>query len=246
MTLSTHTLSSPQPQTRWRGLPAIIEVALVAMIFAGTLLAARVTELPLGGPLALIAATVTVTLLQRLRGEGWGELGMRMPKTLTSVALGGLAVVGICVTAFGVNGVLQPVLAATMGDGAVRALPDVSTVARYVTLMIVIWTTAAFAEEMVFRGFFMTRVADIFGRNAFGWTVALIVPAIFFGLAHSYQGLAGVIVTGTVGLIFGIWYLITKRNLLPLILAHGLVNSIGITMLFLIAQGVIPADAVSI
>lgn len=125
MTLSTQTLSSPQPQTRWRGLPAIIEVALVAMIFAGTLLAARVTELPLGGPLALIAATVTVTLLQRLRGEGWGELGMRMPKTLTSVALGSLAVVGICVTAFGVNGVLQPVLAATLGDGAVRALPDV-------------------------------------------------------------------------------------------------------------------------
>lgn len=35
------------------------------------------------------------------------------------------------------------------------------------------------------------------------------------------------IATGVIGFIFGLYYLIGKRRLAPLILAHGVINTIG-------------------
>ena len=49
------------------------------------------------------------------------------------------------------------------------------------------WTLAAFGEELFWRGYLMTRVADIFGRARAAWIVSLVIVSGVFGLAHGYR-----------------------------------------------------------
>jgi len=63
----------------------------------------------------------------------------------------------------------------------------------------------------------------------------VVLLSLFFGYRHYYyQGLKGALVTGCIGLTLSLMYLwFGKRNLLPLILAHGLVNTISQTQRYL-------------
>src|SRR5262249_7803261 len=75
------------------------------------------------------------------------------------------------------------------------------------------WTLAAFGEEMVYRGYLMNRVADLFDRNRYKWVLSLILVHVGFGLAHAYQGVTGVVDEGLMGLLLGLMYLGTGRSL---------------------------------
>lgn len=60
----------------------------------------------------------------------------------------------------------------------------------------------------------------------------LFGQAAFFGLAYACQGIGGVFLTGSIGLIFGAFYLILKRNLWPFILAHGTIDTVSVIQLY--------------
>ena len=80
----------------------------------------------------------------------------------------------------------------------------------------------------------MSRLVDLQGRQTIlAWILAAILQAVIFGLAHAYQGPVGVIKTGAIGLVFGLAYLAVGRNLWPLIIAHGLIDSIDMVTHYL-------------
>jgi hypothetical protein len=95
------------------------------------------------------------------------------------------------------------------------------------------WTLAAFGEEMVYRGYLMNRVADFFNRTRGAWIISLIVVHVGFGLAHAYQGITGIIDEGLSGLLLGIVYLRTGRNLSVPVIAHGVGDTIDFILIFL-------------
>jgi membrane protease YdiL (CAAX protease family) len=95
------------------------------------------------------------------------------------------------------------------------------------------WTLAAFGEEMVYRGYLMNRVADLLNRTRGAWIVSLIVVHAGFGIAHAYQGITGVVDEGLMGLLLGIIYLRTGRNLAVPIVAHGVQDSVDFVLIFL-------------
>ncbi|RLE01995.1 MAG: CPBP family intramembrane metalloprotease, partial [Candidatus Aminicenantes bacterium] len=97
----------------------------------------------------------------------------------------------------------------------------------------VVWTTAAFGEEMIFRGFFLNRLARLGRRRPFSWMIALLFSSVFFGLGHAYQGVAGVVLTALAGLFFGLIYLACRQNLWVPILVHGLYDTTAFLILFL-------------
>ena len=101
--------------------------------------------------------------------------------------------------------------------------------------MALVWTHGSFFEELLFRAFIITKTETLLGGSRGAGLAAVILAAIFFGYRHYYyQGLHGAIVTGMIGLVFGLIYLwLGKRNMLPLILTHGLANSIAQTTRFL-------------
>jgi len=97
----------------------------------------------------------------------------------------------------------------------------------------VVWVGAALGEELLMRGFVLNRLADLFGQTRLAWISATLVHAVIFGLLHIYQGMPGMVGTGVVASIFAGIYLIGKRRLLPVIIGHGIVNTISLTAYYL-------------
>lgn len=95
---------------------------------------------------------------------------------------------------------------------------------------VLVWTLAAFGEELTYGGYVLNRLADLGGRGPLAWAAALIFVAALFGFGHSYQGLVGVIDTGIYALILGGLYLAPGRNLWAPIIAHGPTNTVALSM----------------
>jgi membrane protease YdiL (CAAX protease family) len=104
----------------------------------------------------------------------------------------------------------------------------------YLLWLVTVWTAAAFGEEMFFRGYLVTRLQTVFADIKFGVVLAVLVPALLFGLGHVYyQGLRGLVITGAIGLAFGTMFLLFKRNLWPVVLWHGIIDTLTFTAIFM-------------
>ena len=100
----------------------------------------------------------------------------------------------------------------------------------------IVWIVTALGEEFIFRGIIINRLEELFKTKSFGiklYVIALI-QSIWFGLGHQSQGLSGILITGLIGFGLGIYLLKNKKSgLWPLIVAHGLVNTIVLTVNFI-------------
>ena len=100
------------------------------------------------------------------------------------------------------------------------------------TILPLVWLIAAFSEEFFFRGFLLTRLAELFGETRWAWVAAVLLQAVAFGAIHAYQGPVGMILIGIGGLVYGAAFVLIGRNLWPLILAHGINDSLGFILLY--------------
>lgn len=96
-----------------------------------------------------------------------------------------------------------------------------------------IWTFAAFGEEISYRGYLLTRFADLGKRTTLAYWAAVIASSILFGYGHYYKGPVGIVDSGVAGLILGAAYMLNRRNLWTTILAHGFIDTFGVIALFL-------------
>ncbi len=102
---------------------------------------------------------------------------------------------------------------------AERILPQ-STVELLPYLALAI--TAGLCEEFLYRGFAMAVLVHV-GLQA--WAVVLL-SSILFGLAHSYQGRGGIVMTLLIGLILGTSR-IAYDSLVPAIFWHSAVDVVA-------------------
>ena len=97
-------------------------------------------------------------------------------------------------------------------------LPRTTAERRLFTL---VGVTAGVCEEWLYRGFLLAVVAAVGGGLP---TPALVaIGALAFGLAHAYQGVAGIVTTGVLGGVMAGLYLGTGSLLLPVVL-HAVVD----------------------
>ncbi|SFD84552.1 CPBP family intramembrane glutamic endopeptidase [Blastococcus tunisiensis] len=104
------------------------------------------------------------------------------------------------------------------GQATLALLPRTAGERRLFTL---VGITAGVCEEWLYRGFFLAVVAALSGGLPTGVLVG--VAAAAFGLAHAYQGPAGIVTTGVLGGIMAAIYLDTGSLLLPVLL-HALID----------------------
>ncbi len=81
--------------------------------------------------------------------------------------------------------------------------------------------TAGICEEIVFRGFGFAYVRFLWPDATDGWLI--VITSVVFGLAHLYQGLRGVVLTGLAGAVFASMT-VTTGSLLPAIAVHAMVD----------------------
>jgi membrane protease YdiL (CAAX protease family) len=205
---------------------AIGEILLVALVFvldAKGLIPFSKT------PVLLVLAWISL----RARKTAWRDVGLVRYRTWAkTIALG--VGVGLSLEAFQLF-VSQPLLVAFFDKQ-----PDLEVfrslegrLGNTLVYLVLVWALAAFGEEMVYRGYLMNRVADMFDRTKAGWIASLILVHVGFGLAHAYQGITGIVDEGLMGLILGVVYLACGRNLLVPIIAHGIQDSIDLVLIFL-------------
>jgi uncharacterized protein len=75
--------------------------------------------------------------------------------------------------------------------------------------------TAGVCEETLFRGFLLRYL------HVFPWTLnltlALLISSVIFGVHHIYQGAGGAARVAIVGILFGLFFLLTGNLLFPII-----------------------------
>ena len=95
-------------------------------------------------------------------------------------------------------------------------------------LLPTIWITAGFCEEVIYRAYAITRFDRLFGSSAISAAAAIVLSATVFALAHWYQGVVGMLVTGFAGLALGILFVARSRNLWSNICAHIVVDTVSL------------------
>ena len=169
----------------------------------------------------------------KVRNGGLGAMGLRRPaswKRVIAIALAAAAlriVLGALViepaTAY-----FWPPAAAPAGSGDIPG-----NAVEALKWLVLVWTFAAFGEEISYRGYLMTRVADLGRDSAMAWAAALVVSSVLFGYGHYYKGPSGMLDSGTAGLILGGAYLLSGRVLWTSILAHGFIDTFGVMASYL-------------
>jgi membrane protease YdiL (CAAX protease family) len=194
------------------------------------LLAVTAVLLDLLIPTLVLLVLTTVSLMVRRRGLG--SLGLHRPPKPGRLVIEvlGLSIGWTLLTL----AVLMP--AAEHLTGRRRDVSQFAEVQGNVSLLLFLllmsWTLAALGEEVAYRGYLQTRIRDILPAGRTGLVIAVLVSSVVFGLAHSEQGLVGIILT-TVDAIFFSVLRYRYRTLWAAILAHGFNNSIGIIAYFI-------------
>lgn len=197
------------------------------------------------GPVSLIATLVCLAFYLNRRGEGWSSFGliplrglkaklMILPQALLVLGFFGVAVAGVLQGGEALGWQFMKVVPAGVED----RWGDVEGNLPMLLLWLgIVWTAAAFGEEMFFRGFLITRTMALFRGIPFAPVFAVLIPALLFGLGHFYyQGLRGLVTTAAIGIAFGAAFLLLKRNLWPIVLVHGVVDTINFVVLYLGAE----------
>ncbi|HEY2750347.1 CPBP family intramembrane glutamic endopeptidase [Phenylobacterium sp.] len=178
-------------------------------------------------PILVVMALVS----RRLRPKRWSELGFKRPTSWRRVVL---LVLGAVALRWGAGYALEaitahfwPPIVAPRGTDRIVGNPMAALAA-----LGIVWTFAAFGEEIGYRGYIMKRAADTAGGRRFGWLWGLVFSAVLFGFGHAYKGPAGVLDSTFAGLIMGGLYLLCGRCLWATILAHGLSDTLAVALAY--------------
>jgi membrane protease YdiL (CAAX protease family) len=168
-------------------------------------------------PILAVIALLSV----RFHRGGWQALGFRRPSSWRTVILLAIGFVAVRWTiGFAIEPLTSHFWPPIKGPKGSELIPGNLTAA--LAALGLVWTFAAFGEEIGYRGYIMGRAAEAGGLTRFAWIVALIVSAVLFGYGHFYKGPAGILDSSISGLLMGGIYLLSGRCLWTCILAHGL------------------------
>lgn len=220
---------------------AAFEIIVFCALAFGTKVAFDPLFWRFAGPVSLVLTLACIMIYLRRHGEGWSSLGliplrgvraklMVIPQALLVFALFGVA---IAVTVFGGQAIGLDFMGEEPPGVADRWGDIAGNLPMYLTWLAIVWSAAAFGEELFFRGFLITRFEALFRGAPFANVIGVVVAALIFGLAHYYyQGLRGLITTAGIGLAFGTAFILFKRNLWPLVVLHGFIDTLSFSALY--------------
>ena len=196
-----------------------------------------------GGPLPKLLFLLRMAVLLALatallwmRGLSWRNVGLARPRIarfLLAVPLGFIA----CACAAGAVRFSLHEVGTDAGSGPAKDYaafqPVTHNLPEYLFWLLATWTTAAFGEEMLFRGFILDAIQRVLGGRTGALMTAVILQGLLFGVLHLYQGFNGAAVATALGVMLGFVWWASGRNLWAGILIHGIFDSLAMTAIYL-------------
>jgi membrane protease YdiL (CAAX protease family) len=166
----------------------------------------------------------------RARGLTWAELGLIRPKNIRKALLISiitlLAVVASMIAFELIKEQLPGSLAADTSSNDNRFSFLKGNYLMLAAILPVVWLESML-EELLDRGFLITWIENIFNKSWLTTVLAIIMQAAIFGFRHSYDLSMRSLSVALIGLVFGIAYVVSGRNLWPLIIAHCALNTVS-------------------
>ena len=191
------------------------------------------------GSIAMWCGIFVATLFMKKQNITWKDRGLSLPVNakdwLKSIGIALLVVVIVIAFMAAVVPIISNALGVTIPESSTDKFEFMLGNPLYFAayLLIVIWIGAAVGEELLMRGLLLNNLISLFGKSKVIVITAVVLHAAIFGMLHISQGIPGIIGTGVVAVIFAVIYLFNGRKLFPLIIAHGIINSISLTAYFL-------------
>ena len=185
--------------------------------------------------LGILATFLLTWFFVRKNGFTWRDFGLAKPTSwLKTLGLGVIATI-VCLASVIFLNVVVSQLSDAQPD--LRRFEDM----RDNPMMLAVgifsaWFVAAFPEEMINRGYMLTRLSIAFGDSRSVWVLCSVLTSALFGLGHYYQGPMGIVMTGSAGFLFCLVYMAVKRNLWVCIIAHGIIDTLAFVSIYLGAQ----------
>ena len=176
-----------------------------------------------------LTTLLVATWRMRARGISWKDLGLTKPKLLKTL---GMTVLILIATVVGIMGfeILKDLLSLDLNPDTSSAQASVKFGlekggwTHFLMIIPLVWLQSAL-EEMLDRGFLISWIEKALSSNIVATVFAVLLQAAIFGFRHSYDLSERSITVGIIGLVMGIAYVFSGRNLWPLILAHCLLNT---------------------
>ena len=129
----------------------------------------------------------------RSRGQSWAHLGLNLGlpdlKSISITVLQSLPVFAVAIVAFVAGAILMANLV---------GMPEAADMSKYdylqgnLTMTILalgsVYVVSAFAEEVIYRGFLITRITELAEGRKSACRFAVVFSSLIFGLVHSDWG----------------------------------------------------------
>jgi len=183
----------------------------------------------------IITATVLIIIASAIeyRKKLFASLGFQRKRlnAIHLLVLAPLVAIGLFILY-----VIILVPAATAITGEVIDLSDFDSykgnLPASLILLAFIWTSAAFGEEIFFRGYLMRQFTKFFGSSKLSIILNIVLLGFLFGWIHSYQGITGQIVSGVTGVLLAIIFHLRKNDLWFNIAVHGFFDTIAVVIFY--------------
>ena len=174
----------------------------------------------------------------KMRGQSWKDFGLSLKPMNFKQGLRSFGE-SLLVFAFGVGFfILGAILMAN-----ITGIPESADFSRYDFLkdnlgglflsLLGVYFISSFGEEVIYRAFLINRITEMTKVFKYSNHIAVILSSIFFGLIHYEWGAMGMVQTGFMGLAMGISYLVLKKRLWILILAHIYMDTLLLVQVYL-------------
>ena len=183
-------------------------------------------------PNEVVILLVLGLLSARLRNGGLDAIGIKRPASWGRIVLIALAAAALRIVLG--DYVVVPLTGRFWPEPVAPAGTDEITgnLGAALLALLIVWTFAAFGEEVGYRGYLLTRAADLGRGSTAAWWIGMVLVAVLFGYGHYYKGPAGIVDSGVAGLILGAAYLLAGRNLWASILAHGFIDTFAVILVY--------------
>lgn len=201
-------------------------VILIGLPLAGDGLFAK--QLVVVAANAVMLALVWLGL--RLRGENPNYLGLSMRfagwKAIAWGFAKSLAVFVMAMAGFLAGSIIMINLTGSPQQADVSGYDFLQgNLTLFVVSLASIYFFSSFGEEVVYRGFLINRLEELFGGDKKALVWAVIASSLMFGLAHFGWGVTGMVQTAFMGLALAVSFVIFQRNLWVLVAAHAYMDS---------------------